>query len=1400
MAIEKLLRLDPITNDPKLFNSATECLGAKQLVSNETVNAPFIVSSTAVVTSLNSDQVDGVDVNDGATPSNTTLWTSAKVADYIADVIEGFSWQLPVISDTVTAPPANPNNGDRYIVPSGATGSWSGKTNMIAHWESPAWTFTNPIKGFAVYVDSLNANKVFNGTVWVGLGGIGNHESLTGLLGGDNTNGHWHLTQQERLDVQKMSTSIGTNSIDHEKLENLCGGVTGEHYHASQAQHNAVFGGPAIDASLYHTHSNLATCTAVTNGLGGKADCNHTHAFTDLSDTPTSLTGVAGCAIIVNNTGDALVFGNPGSDGKIKGDQTDGSLDYLCSKIDISSLSYNSTTHSIGVKNGVFASVNHNHDTLYYTQSCLAASNGNLINWNNICNTPTNYPPSSHTHPITDIENMYSPAGKNGNFLMTCCTNSGAIVYDWIPITDSDEYVKMNASDTAGYLDSKIDNQTIGTDGNNQLCVICTNLDNRYYTQICLTTPGSETLINCNKIYGYDHNTFGYQVKANSSDSTADYLDGKINPNQLHINANNQIEILSNFLNNCHLTDLNDVNISSFSGDGYYLKYDNNNQQWINSKILMSDVELTGMTNVIYVSDIDGDDLNSGTPLQPFKTISAAAAYLTSNAIASAILMLAPGTYVEDVALPNGVSLFGSGVHRTIIDGDITTGTSPLTLKDFSHNNGTITIQSTTNASKVFSTGTVTTNSDLTANDFTIHSTTGVALTVSGGLVAIMNSTISASDSNAINHTGGQLVLNSAKIQNNSSSAETINSSGNSSSEMFIQIMNSSVRNIYNSLTKKSITIDNNTNITKPNALLSIIYDGKININSGDTFIDNDNGLEVADINASPSIIRQTSSKFINDSSINGDTITDALETLNAGKANTVSGTSGNFASLDGSGDLVDSAYSVNDTTTSVTTLWTSCKIDGELNVSNLRDTNITSVSNKDMLKYNGTAWVNVQANTDNIADSSNYNTDLNTGSLTNTFNHIKDIEDALPTTYIQLDGTNISADLSINTKSLIDVDELKFCNGSCLLSGTVDSDGKVIGSEVTFNNCNTSLTSTDVQAAISELDINKVNIINGTSGNFASLDGSGNLMDSTYSVNDTSSASNTLWTSCKIDGELNVSNLRDTNITSVLNEDMLKYDSTTSKWVNVQANTDNIADNSNYNNDLNTGSLTNTFNHIKDIEDALPTTYIQLGGGNIGEDLSLQNHSLTHISDLQFGSGTKLIDTTVDSDGKVIGSEVTFNNGNTSLTSTDVQAAISELDDKKANHAYNDQYDLYDMNTNYTASIGDVVTLVKDTNDNNIKIDKASAIESDNKYQVIGIVSGLIGSKAKVQSVGKLSGVNISGGSFKDNLYLSSATPGQLTTTPPSNSGEMVIPLGFITDDNGSEIFINLGSPVSIN
>lgn len=66
----------------------------------------------------------------------------------------------------VSAPPISPNDGDSYIVPSGATGDWIGEDENIAVQLNGAWYFHSPNPGWLVYVEDEATYYTYSGTAW----------------------------------------------------------------------------------------------------------------------------------------------------------------------------------------------------------------------------------------------------------------------------------------------------------------------------------------------------------------------------------------------------------------------------------------------------------------------------------------------------------------------------------------------------------------------------------------------------------------------------------------------------------------------------------------------------------------------------------------------------------------------------------------------------------------------------------------------------------------------------------------------------------------------------------------------------------------------------------------------------------------------------------------------------------------------------------------------------------------------------------------------------------------------------------------------------------------------------------------------------------------------------------
>jgi hypothetical protein len=76
---------------------------------------------------------------------------------------------LSVIDRHLTAPPASPADGDRYIVASGATGAWSGWDGNVAAWTDGAWMKLIPRVGWRCWVEDEGKLLVRTATGWIAL-------------------------------------------------------------------------------------------------------------------------------------------------------------------------------------------------------------------------------------------------------------------------------------------------------------------------------------------------------------------------------------------------------------------------------------------------------------------------------------------------------------------------------------------------------------------------------------------------------------------------------------------------------------------------------------------------------------------------------------------------------------------------------------------------------------------------------------------------------------------------------------------------------------------------------------------------------------------------------------------------------------------------------------------------------------------------------------------------------------------------------------------------------------------------------------------------------------------------------------------------------------------------------
>lgn len=116
--------------------------------------------------------------------------------------------QLSVTSANELNPPPAANEGDRYIVPAGATGDWAGQEKSVTWLQDGSWQFITPLDGWRADVTGTAQQIRFDGTEWVDTAGTTNNLDLVGVnTTADATN---------KLAVAADATLLSHNGTSHQ--------------------------------------------------------------------------------------------------------------------------------------------------------------------------------------------------------------------------------------------------------------------------------------------------------------------------------------------------------------------------------------------------------------------------------------------------------------------------------------------------------------------------------------------------------------------------------------------------------------------------------------------------------------------------------------------------------------------------------------------------------------------------------------------------------------------------------------------------------------------------------------------------------------------------------------------------------------------------------------------------------------------------------------------------------------------------------------------------------------------------------------------------------------------------------------------------------------------------------
>ncbi|MBA7674080.1 hypothetical protein ES703_82287 [subsurface metagenome] len=243
--------------------------------------------------SIDPEDMAGVEVGDLKTPTKALPMDGQKITglgtpaagedaatkDYIDSLVQGLDWQQSVLDEMAT-PPGSPTTGDRYLVIATATDEWVGHEDDIAEWEGSEWEFTTPDEGFAVWIEDVGKQKVYNGSAWVAFGTTVDHGNLTGL-GDDDHSQYLNNARHDVTDRHSLGAVVPHDALASltEKAHSSLTGIANDDHtqYLNTTRHDVLARHPLGTAV---PHDNLADLAEKAHGsLSGIGESDH-HAKT----------------------------------------------------------------------------------------------------------------------------------------------------------------------------------------------------------------------------------------------------------------------------------------------------------------------------------------------------------------------------------------------------------------------------------------------------------------------------------------------------------------------------------------------------------------------------------------------------------------------------------------------------------------------------------------------------------------------------------------------------------------------------------------------------------------------------------------------------------------------------------------------------------------------------------------------------------------------------------------------------------------------------------------------------------------------------------------------------------------------------------------------------------------
>lgn len=289
--------IDNYVRDERVKISATD-------TKNGYLAAKLVASGNVSLSTLTPGGDEKTQINFAATPSFTQVTitnppTSANqvaTKGYVDDFIKGLDWQKSVkdMINFVTSEPVGPIVGDRYINTTTGISSVTGQSvtkDYIYEWNGTNWIEIPINEGFAVWVEDVNTNYVYNGTSWVTFSTSVNHNDLAGVQGGIPTTEFYHLDLSQlngliSLLYVPLTIASFTNTVNVVEIGSTVNDVTLNWIYGSTPTY------PLMSQTLDHGIGiiPLGILTKALTSLGLTSNTTWTLTATNAYETPTAST------------------------------------------------------------------------------------------------------------------------------------------------------------------------------------------------------------------------------------------------------------------------------------------------------------------------------------------------------------------------------------------------------------------------------------------------------------------------------------------------------------------------------------------------------------------------------------------------------------------------------------------------------------------------------------------------------------------------------------------------------------------------------------------------------------------------------------------------------------------------------------------------------------------------------------------------------------------------------------------------------------------------------------------------------------------------------------------------------------------------------------------------------